>query len=132
MNKILVTCEFEDKNIDLDFIKIKSDEFLKEHNYKNNTVDIKISDHKFVVELAQKYIGETLEEADDHPVLSFPTNELEGEFVFHPNEKNYLGEIVVSYQKAIEYSKLSERDLTNEILDLVTHSILHLIGIHHN
>ncbi|MDQ3239170.1 MAG: rRNA maturation RNase YbeY [bacterium] len=66
-------------------------------------------------------------------VLSFPLEEtsIDNGFVSSPDQILRLGDIVISYPQAIvnaiEYNKMVD----DEIDMLVSHSILHLLGIHH-
>ena len=77
-----------------------------------------------VVEYARKYFdNESEDELNEHPVLSFPSSEVEGNFLNPPDDINHLGEIIVSWEKA---EKTSEG-----IADLAAHGTLHLLGIHH-
>jgi len=44
---------------------------------------------------------------------------------------DYLGDIVVSVEKAKEQAKSYGNTYQEEIADLVAHGVLHLLGIHH-
>lgn len=63
-------------------------------------------------------------------VLSFPIFE-NGEF--KPNDEGTvtLGDIVISIEKAVEQSNLFGHTLQREIAFLTVHSMLHLLGYHH-
>ena len=104
---------------------------LKENHVVNAKLSVVIGTRYYIAELAKKYLNETKEEAWEHPVLSFSSAEIEGDYVMHPDEKKYLGEIIVSYQKAIEASKINKTNIDKEISDLACHGALHLIGVHH-
>ncbi len=60
-------------------------------------------------------------EVGDHPVLTFVNQEIKKPFVFPPDNKHYLGEVLIN-----------ERGRTaKEIVDLARHGALHLVGKHH-
>lgn len=85
-----------------------------------------------MLELVKTYLHETGELAAEHPVLSFPTSEMEGPFVFPPDNILYLGEIVVSYPKSVEYAKAQNKLVEDVVCELAEHGALHLIGVHHD
>ena len=70
---------------------------------------------------------------DSTDVLSFPLNDEKNEkpFVDPPDHVIRLGDIVVSYPQARE-DALEENKLVDDKIDeLVAHSMLHLLGQHH-
>lgn len=96
-------------------------------------VSVAVTSDQYVYDLAKKYLtDDTDEEARAHPVLSFPVSELEGPFVFPPDGLLQLGEIVVSYPRAVEYAKIGGLLLDDVVCDLAVHGALHLMGIHHD
>lgn len=93
-----------------------------EHGFSENIeASIAIVHHSEVVRLAVLYMKETEEEAQEHPVLSFLTSEIEHEFVYPPDGINHLGEVVVSYDEVEE-----------NMVHWAEHGALHLMGIHHD
>jgi probable rRNA maturation factor len=59
-------------------------------------------------------------------VLSFPAEE------FDPDEQiNYIGDIIISFQRAEHQAKTAEHPLINELQLLVVHGTLHLLGYDH-
>lgn len=62
-------------------------------------------------------------------VLSFPLSE--GESVTMPQDVTRLGDIVISYPQVIRDSARDEMLVDDKIDELVRHSMLHLLGIHH-
>jgi len=50
---------------------------------------------------------------------------------FSMNEGDYLGDIVISVEKAHENSKIHKFTLREEVLFLIIHGILHLLGYNH-
>ncbi len=59
-------------------------------------------------------------------VLSFPSDEINPE-----NENRYLGDIVISVQRAGEQAKSAGHAVESEVQLLVVHGILHLLGHDH-
>ena len=60
-------------------------------------------------------------ELGDHPVLTYVNQDIKKPFVFPPDGKHYLGEVIVD----------AEANSQKEIIDLARHGTLHLLGIHH-
>lgn len=121
MIKVLISNE-TDTSIDKSAIKKGIEKVLIENGHTKNTeVSVAIVKHEKIVELAIKYMGETMEEAKDHPVLSFLKEEIESEFVDPPNDINYLGEILIS-----------DKNTSEEVTHWAEHAALHLCGIHHD
>src|SRR3989338_9320768 len=50
---------------------------------------------------------------------------------FSMNTENYLGDIVISVEKAYANSKIHKFTLREELLFLIIHGILHLLGYNH-
>jgi probable rRNA maturation factor len=98
----------------------------------DSEVSIAVVSEKKMLELVKEYLAEEGEVAKSHPVLSFPANEIEGHFVFPPNGKLYLGEIVVSYPKAVEQANKQGKLIDDVVCELAEHGALHLVGIHHD
>ncbi|HEX6976793.1 MAG TPA: rRNA maturation RNase YbeY [Patescibacteria group bacterium] len=71
-----------------------------------------------------------------HPVFTFPETENSqtpsGPFVFPPDGKLHLGEIIISYPQAVERSRETGKLINEVISDLAQHGALHLVGIHHD
>ncbi|MGA3292244.1 MAG: rRNA maturation RNase YbeY [Candidatus Microgenomates bacterium] len=66
-----------------------------------------------------------------HNVLSFVPGEVKGKFVYPPDGKIHLGEIVICYPLAVKEAG-EENVLTDDrIYELAEHGALHLMGIHH-
>ncbi|RJR29847.1 rRNA maturation RNase YbeY [Candidatus Microgenomates bacterium] len=98
----------------------------------NCDVSVAIVGEKYIVHLAKKYMNDSDKEAREHPVLSFPVSELEGPFVFPPDGNLQLGEIIVSYPKAVDDAKKSGKLIDDVVCELARHGALHLMGIHHD
>jgi len=105
--------------------------FLENGIKSNAEASVAIVGEAKMLEFAIEHLGESVAEAHEHPVLSFPTSEIEGKFVFPPDKIIHLGEIVVSYPKAVEEAKKTNKLVEDVVCDLAAHGALHLIGIHH-
>ncbi len=68
----------------------------------------------------------------DHPILTFPDNEIPGKFEFPPDDLNHLGEIIISYPSAAAEANQSGRLIDDVICELAEHGSLHLLGVHHD
>lgn len=91
------------------------------------TVFVSFVGEKAMQDLAKKYLGEN----SVHNVLSFPENELRGEFAYPKDQTLPLGEIVVCYPKIVEEANQEGKLIDNKALELVKHGALHLLGEHH-
>lgn len=132
MIKVLVNNEVN-SSIDQSKIEKIVESVLFENGYNKNTeVSVAIVKHKKIVELAVKYMNESEEEANSHPVLSFLKSEVESEFIDPPDGINYLGEIIISYDKAKEESENENVSVDDKICFWAQHAALHLCGVHHD
>lgn len=106
------------------------DGFLKEHGIvSDSVVDVAFVGEKKMIEIAQKYLKEKSKEA--HNVLSFTASEVSKNFIYPPEDKIYIGEIVVCYPKVVEEAKRESKRIDAKVKELVEHAALHLLGIHH-
>ena len=65
-------------------------------------------------------------------VLSFPLHDPNGmRFVLPPGEPVNLGDVVVSYPRAVEQASQFGHSVDRELGYLVAHGVLHLLGYHH-
>jgi probable rRNA maturation factor len=60
-------------------------------------------------------------------VLAFP-NEARGPFVDAPDELRYLGDVVISFHRAVAQAAEAGHDTLSELRLLVVHGVLHLLG----
>jgi len=59
-------------------------------------------------------------------VLSFPSGDNNPD-----SEKIYLGDVIISYPRAVEQAKIGGHSIESELLLLVVHGMLHLLGYDH-
>lgn len=96
----------------------------------DSEVSVAIVSEKEMRKFAKRYLKE---ETDDvHNVLSFPATETREKFVFPPDNKIRLGEIIVCYPKAVEEAKEEGKLAEEKVGELVEHGALHLLGEHHD
>jgi probable rRNA maturation factor len=109
-------------------IKKKLSEFLAKNGIVSDAeVIVAIVGEKKMLEIGSKY----LKDKRLHNVLSFVPNEVKGRFVYPPDGKIHLGEIIICYPLAVKEAG-EENVLTDErVYGLAEHGALHLLGIHH-
>ena len=108
-------------------IKKKLSDFLTKSGIVSNAeVSVAMVGEAKMKELGQKY----LKDHKLHNVLSFTPTEVKG-FVYPPDGKLYLGEIVVCYPKVVEEAKEENILIDEKVYELIEHGALHLMGIHH-
>jgi probable rRNA maturation factor len=90
-------------------------------DFESLQVNIKISTDKEITQLNKKYFNRDY----TTDVLSFNIDQKleDGSF--------YLGDIIVNKDQAHRQCKEYGNDLENEVADLVSHGMLHLLGVHH-
>lgn len=88
---------------------------------KRSLVTIQIVDNKTIKNLNNKFLGK------NYPtdVLSFNLSEK------MPDKSFYLGEIIISRQKAREQAKKLGHSFEEELAELVKHGLFHLLDVHH-
>ncbi len=64
-------------------------------------------------------------------VLSFSAQSDAGDFVAAPEAACYLGDVIVSYPRAVVQASEAEHSVEQEVALLVIHGILHLLGYDH-
>lgn len=65
-----------------------------------------------------------------HNVFSFTPTEVKN-FVFPPDGLIHLGEIVVCYPQVVKEANEENKLVDEKVYELIEHSALHLLGIHH-
>jgi probable rRNA maturation factor len=112
--------------------EVMTETFERNGMISDSEVSVAIVGEKKMMEFGQKYLKEDSLQARQHPVLSFPDSEIQGFFVFPPDGKIHLGEVVISYPKAVEEARKRGKLVEEVILELAKHGALHLVGIHHD
>lgn len=109
-------------------IKRRLREFLtKEGIVSDCTVSVAIVGEKKMLEVGRKYLRDNIL----HNVFSFTESEIKGSFIYPPDGKIYLGEIIICYPKVVEEAKEEDVLIDEKVCELVEHGALHLLGKHH-
>jgi probable rRNA maturation factor len=104
-------------------IQIAAQQTLLHQNITDEVdFSILVEDEDKLKELNHQYLG--IDSATD--VLSFPANEIDPE-----TGRNYLGDIIISFNHAKEQARNASHSTDSEIQLLVVHGILHLLGYDH-
>ncbi|HJX03870.1 MAG TPA: rRNA maturation RNase YbeY [Dehalococcoidia bacterium] len=93
---------------------------------------IRLTDNANIRELNQQY--RSIDEPTD--VLSFNMLEhahtdTEIQFISAPDNLDHIGEVIISYEKAIEQAGIYNNTIKKELAILLIHGILHLFGYDH-
>ncbi|RUM56862.1 MAG: rRNA maturation RNase YbeY [Persephonella sp.] len=122
MNKIWINKEVKDRDITKKFVKGIIEEILKKLDLDGVEVSITLTDDESIRELNKNWRGK--DKATD--VLSFPINEKPLGYKY-----KVLGDVVIS----IPYAKRQAEEIgfsyKEEVLRLLIHGILHLLGYDH-
>ncbi|MDM7999117.1 MAG: rRNA maturation RNase YbeY [Dehalococcoidia bacterium] len=130
---IRIDREFQ-RRIDKKWLRSLVKETLAAHGAGNKVeLSLLITDDAAVRELNKTYRGQ--DRTTD--VLSFA---LEADscgnapvaFVMPPEEMTHLGEVIVSYPKAVKQAAEREHPVEDELALLVVHGVLHLLGYDHD
>ena len=108
--------------LNIDGLNDKSQKALQQLNVPKSEVTIVLDSNKKLKELNNFYLG--IDETTD--VLSFSSGES------NPETGNiYLGDIVISLEKAANQAKDKNHSIDFEVLTLIVHGILHLLDYDH-
>lgn len=109
-------------------IKKKLADFLVKNGIVSEAeVNVAIVGEGKMMEIGKKY----LKDKNLHNVLSFVPGEVKGGFVYPPDGKIRLGEIVVCYPLAVKEAGEENVLIDERVYELIEHGALHLLGIHH-
>jgi len=104
------------------------DFFTKQGIVSDAEVSVAIVGEKKMLELGRKYLNDK----NLHNVLSFTADEVSGKFMYPPDDKIHLGEIIVCYPVVVREAKKEGKLIEEKVLELVEHGAWHLLGIHHD
>ncbi len=122
MTEVYIECENADESI-ADIIK-QASLFALEYLNKDGDISVIIVDNEEIHRLNLEH--RNVDSPTD--VLSFPT--LEGEFIAALPD-GFLGDIVISFERACEQAKEYGHSLEREMAFLTVHGTLHLLGYDH-
>lgn len=121
VNNILINKEVNSREISKTFIKVCVEKILKELNLENVEVSITLTDDETIREINKQWRGK------DKPtdVLSFPQEETIG------YKYKVLGDVIISLPYAKKQAKEIGFTFKEEVVRLLIHGILHLLGYDH-
>ncbi|MDR2073952.1 MAG: rRNA maturation RNase YbeY [Oscillospiraceae bacterium] len=101
---------------------------LRMENFKGSAeLSVTIVDNGYMTGLYRQYFGRDT----TTDVIAFPMGENDNYDVNKETGAKILGDIVVSIEKAAEQASLYGRSLQMEVVSLVVHGALHLLGYDH-
>ena len=120
---VFISDDQRERFVDCELLKIQGRNILFFLGCGNQELSVLLTDDKKIRELNKKYRGQ--DQTTD--VLSFPQNEGE------ENEPNYhlMGDVVISTVTAKRQASQHGLSLEEEIVLLLIHGILHLLGFNH-
>ena len=111
--------------VDLAFLEHAAQEALQTlHPGSDLDLSIVLSDDNHLQNLNRQFLG--IDAPTD--VLSFPADEPEPD---PDSQVQYLGDIIISYPRALSQASAGGHALLDELRLLVVHGVLHLLGYDH-
>jgi len=86
-----------------------------------------ITDDEGIQALNREYLGRDV----PTDVLAFGAQEAAGSFVAAPEMEGYLGDVIVSYPRAVAQAGDQGQPVEEELNLLIVHGVLHLLGYDH-
>ncbi|ACO04127.1 MAG TPA: rRNA maturation RNase YbeY [Persephonella sp.] len=122
MNRILINKELGDRSITKKFVKEAVEKILEHLNIDNVEISITLTDDSTIKEINRQWRGK------DKPtdVLSFPIDEKPPKYRYR-----ILGDVVISLPYAKKQAEEIGLPYREEIIRLLIHGILHLLGYDH-
>jgi probable rRNA maturation factor len=114
------------KALSEDHLQAVAKEVLR-HEGRSGQVTLVITDDRGIQELNRDFVG--IDAPTD--VLAFSAQEGDSSFVAAPGAGGYLGDVIVSYPRAVVQAEEMGHSLELEINLLVVHGLLHLLGYDH-
>lgn len=97
------------------------------HQARPGELTLVVTDDEGIRALNRDFLG--IDAPTD--VLSFSAQEDSGPFVAAPEAGGYLGDVILSYPRAIEQAREQGHSTEQELNLLVVHGVLHLLGYDH-
>jgi probable rRNA maturation factor len=122
--EVQVTQAFSEVSVDL--LRVVVEAALRSEDACGG-LTLVITDDQSVQALNRDYLGR------DTPtdVLAFSAQEDSGPFVTAPQAGSYLGDVIVSYPRAVAQAAEQGQPVAQELNLLVVHGVLHLLGYDH-
>jgi len=102
-------------------------EAVLRHEGRSAELTLVVTDDEGIQALNRDFLG--LDTPTD--VLSFSAQEDGGPFIVAPEAAGYLGDVIVSYPRAVEQAQEHGHTTDQELNLLVVHGLLHLLGYDH-
>lgn len=116
-------------NYPISSTKVKK--FLQDFFQKHGIVSEAEATVSFVGEAKMKTLGKKYyKDTKLHNVFSFVESEASGWKHINDNHIN-LGEIIVCFPVVVKEANMEGKLIEEKVLELIKHSALHLLGIHH-
>lgn len=117
----------------VDRSKLRStvEKVLKNHKIDNAQVDVSIVGRRKIESLNE----ERLNHKGITDVLSFPQHErkkLDDDFPLPPGMPPHLGDIVICYPVAVSTARKFGKMVDDQLCFYLEHSLMHLLGYHHD
>ncbi|WP_457636478.1 rRNA maturation RNase YbeY [Persephonella sp.] len=122
MNRILISKDIYDRKITKKFVKQTSQQILKELQLDNVELSITLTDNESIRQINKQW------RKKDRPtdVLSFPIDEKPPGYRYR-----ILGDVIISLPFAKKQAEEIGISYQEEVIRLLTHGILHLLGYDH-
>ena len=113
--------------VDEELLRHVTTEVLRREGVKGQVaLSVVITDDQAIQELNRQF--RDVDAPTD--VLAFGSGE-EGDFVTAPGEPAYLGDVVISYPRAVVQTEEYGQSIDRELALLAVHGVLHLLGYDH-
>lgn len=122
MNRILINKELYDRQITKKFIKESAEKILEYMGIDKAEVSITLTDDRTIQSINKEWRGKDM----PTDVLSFPIDEKPPKYRYR-----VLGDIVISLPYAKRQSEKIGLSYREEVIRLLIHGILHLLGYDH-
>ncbi len=123
---IQIAPRFRDEVDEGDLRRVAAEVLSQEGVEGETELSLVITDDEAIRELNRRFRG--VDAPTD--VLAFGAG-VEEHFVIAPESPPYLGDVVISYQRALAQAAELGHDVAEELKLLVIHGILHLLGYDH-
>lgn len=97
------------------------------HEGRQGELTLVVTDDEGIRALNRDFLG--LDVPTD--VLSFSAQEEGGPFISAPEVGSYLGDVIMSYPRAVEQAQEQGHSTEQELSLLIVHGVLHLLGYDH-
>ena len=115
-----------EENVPAERLKAVAEEVLR-HEHSSGQVTLVVTDDQGIQELNRDFLG--IDAPTD--VLAFSAQEGERAFVAAPEASSYLGDVIISYPRAVAQAGEMGHSLKLELNLLIVHGLLHLLGYDH-